>query len=59
MFFIFIVNFINGKLGIKMEYAIGNEYETDDLEEDWFWDMQSKSIVMNKVQVKIIKKIML
>ena len=28
----------------SMQFRIGNEYETDDLEEDQFWDMQSKSI---------------
>ena len=26
------------------KFRIGNEYETDDLDEDWFWDMLGKSI---------------
>ena len=26
--------------GKSPQFRIGNGYDTDDLEEDWFWDMQ-------------------
>ena len=37
------------------QFRIGNEYETDDIAEDWFWDIQSKSTDITEVFVEIIK----
>ena len=35
--------------GKSPQFRIGNGYDTDDLEEDWFWDMQLQQDIWGNV----------